>query len=785
MHKPEKLVRFAGALLFLAWLPSAGAQLSHRINTADAKETLFSGPPVGTSIVNAFGSTVERPVTVADAIRMNRVAGSAAARYRYAGASTTDFAVFSQDGTQFVIVLKKGNIERNTNDYSMLLFQTNKIFDAPVPKTLVSFSSSSNREGIKNILWLNDNDTLLFLGERPGETTQLYSVRCSSGQIAQLTHEATNVVGYSVSARGDRIVFGTENPIQDIVDGKALLQGFHVSGESLSGLIAGHIPVCCQQLYVLDAAQHAPTPLHLQGKLWQDPLDLYLSPDGRYLVVKTNVATFPTLWNEYTNKDLKEFLALKVPMGSPTSFIDRYELIDIQKDSSRFLLDSPVGTLSEVVWSPDSQSLIVTGIFLPLNVQDPIELAARKSGVFTVEVVIPHLDIVKIENHDLKLIGWDPMKQVLIVRTTREENLSGAAVGLQYYRKQNERWERVISESGSIGSKVPEIRVEQDLNTPPRIVATNIATNQTALLLDPNPQFRDLTFGKVEDVSWTGGGGREVHAGLYLPPDYVAGRRYPLVIQTHGFQPHWFWIDGSFTTAFAAQPLAAQGIVVLQVPDSHDAIGTPEEAPLMVETYENAIEFLDARGIVDRNRIGIIGFSRTCFYVKYMLTHSRYHIAAASVTDGVDGGYFGYLAFPGWIADRDDLLLGAPPFGEGLAVWLKRSPGFLLDKVQAPMRIQAIGPESLLSEWQWFAGLSRLGKPVDFIYLPEGDHILEKPWERMVSQQGNVDWFCFWLKGEEDQDPPKAEQYARWRELRKLEEQNEKKSTNAPSPTSN
>ena len=38
----------------------------------------------------------------------------------------------------------------------------------------------------------------------------------------------------------------------------------------------------------------------------------------------------------------------------------------------------------------------------------------------------------------------------------------------------------------------------------------------------------------------------------------------------------------------------------------------------------------------------------------------------------------------------------------------------------------------------------------------------------MTSQQGNVDWFCFWIKGEEDPDPAKAEQYKRWRELRSL-----------------
>jgi len=59
---------------------------------------------------------------------------------------------------------------------------------------------------------------------------------------------------------------------------------------------------------------------------------------------------------------------------------------------------------------------------------------------------------------------------------------------------------------------------------------------------------------------------------------------------------------------------------------------------------------------------------------------------------------------------------------------------------------------------------------VELVVLPAGQHVLERPWDRLTSQQGNVDWFCFWLKGEEDPDPAKAEQYARWRRLRKLQE---------------
>jgi hypothetical protein len=41
---------------------------------------------------------------------------------------------------------------------------------------------------------------------------------------------------------------------------------------------------------------------------------------------------------------------------------------------------------------------------------------------------------------------------------------------------------------------------------------------------------------------------------------------------------------------------------------------------------------------------------------------------------------------------------------------------------------------------------------------------------RQYAMQRNVDWYRFWLKGEEDPDPSKAEQYKRWRELRKLQD---------------
>jgi len=59
--------------------------------------------------------------------------------------------------------------------------------------------------------------------------------------------------------------------------------------------------------------------------------------------------------------------------------------------------------------------------------------------------------------------------------------------------------------------------------------------------------------------------------------------------------------------------------------------------------------------------------------------------------------------------------------------------------------------------------------------LNTDEHFPSNPAVRMASQGGSVDWFRFWLQDYEDPDPAKAEQYARWHELRKLQEENDAK----------
>ena len=710
----------------------------------------------------------KRALTVADTIRLTRVAGPLFASGYSGVGPQRGFAVFSPNGKGFAIVTSKGNLENNTNDYSLLLFRTSDVPRGARPKILVTFASSSNREGISGLSWRADNETILFLGARGKNVTQLYAIKCSSGRLAKLTNHRTSLVSYAMSRGGGSVVYAAESPETKAVDEKVLHYGFHVASETLYDLVRGELYSPEPQLFLKGNGAGGEKRLRTRNPFDSGVNDLFLSPNGRYLVLKTDATDVPPSWSQYVDENIRAVVRRKPAPGTPSRIL-QFELMDTQTGHSEVLLDAPTTySPADVLWSPDSQSVLLCSTYLPLGGEDLAEIQARRTNRFVLEVKLRGRQAVKVTNEDLSPVRWDALTNVVEFRIASNQEIAGNLPELLYYRRVNRSWERLAANAHA-NNGWPEILVDQDLNVAPQIVAVDPATKRRTLLLDLNPQLARLALGRVEEIEWMDNGAKPVIGGLYLPTDYVAGKRYPLVIQTHGFRQHEFWIDGAHTTVFAARALAGSGIAVLQVNDIfYDSLDTPQEPERAMAVYENAVNYLDQRGIIDPKHVGIVGFSRTCLYVKYALTHSSLHFQAAIVADGFDVGYWQYLLHNQaiWTSEIESVV-GAPPFGDGLSTWLKRSPGFLLDRVQTPLQIQALSPSSLLGEWDWFSGLKRLHKPVDLVYLPDGTHILVKPWERMVSQDGGVDWFRFWLKEEEDSNLEKLQQFVRWRALRR------------------
>jgi hypothetical protein len=720
----------------------------------------------------AVGLT-KRPVTVADSIQMTSLVAQGPAD---GTRSNGMVATFSPDGKHFVVVLKKGNLEGNTNEYSLVLFQTAEVFQSPESRVLISLASSSNRPAIDNVLWLEDNDTILFLGERPGEPTELYSLKCSSKELTKLTSHATNLTSFVRIASGGVVAYTAKYPVSTFLTESVARGGLAITNELITDLIRdsyGANELDDDSLFIKRLRQDSETKIACKGRVSGVIHEMSLSPDGSHLLIQTEATHVSDTWSKYEDQFLKVATRRPAPSGGHTNIL-QYELVDAITGASQVLFDAPIPSLgSEMAWSPDSKSVVVSNVYLPLNVDDPAERALRKAHTFLVEFKVPGRDFVKISQEDLRLLNWDPKTGYIACDVGRVDSLNGKTTPKVYFRESGETWSKVSAPEHTGEPSPLDIVLDEGMNTPPRIVAIDPSTGRKSVLIDLNPQLQNLALARVEEITWKDADGIEVRGGLYWPLGYVAGKKYPVVIQTHGWVANRFWIDGPFTTAFAAQALAGKGFFVFQNdgPDGH-IWDTAKEAPTAMAAYEGAIDYLDRRGLIDRNRVGITGFSRTVWYVVYTLTHSKYRFAAAALADGVDFGYFQYAAFSNAdpaAAGEYEQVYGGPPYGKAMPQWLKQSPSFLMDRIETPLRIQTLGPVSLLSDWQWYSGLSRLGKPVEMIYIPEGTHILEKPWDRVISQQGNVDWFCFWLKGEEDADPAKAEQYARWRTLRKLQ----------------
>ena len=704
-----------------------------------------------------------RRVTVADTIRMTHWADRG---YFLGGEPAGPVGLFSPGKTKFLVVVKRGNIRLNTVDYSILLFQSRSVFTTAKPRVLVTMSSSSNRDAVKNVKWLDDN-TVVFLGETRSALPQVYRLDTTTGKTEQLTHHPMPVLAYDISRDLRTLVY--EAVTKDRADPEGTKRrGVVITTQEPSDLLP------CDDHKDSDSAVRA---LFVQTKdrsayriesqdFFDENLPLALSPDGRFALVVVRVSHVPHGWANYKDEVLRSAVAGQQP--GTWSNVAEYMILDTSTRVLKPLVNAPINWATYgFAWANDSLSVVLSGAYLPLDTGDPNEQQRRTERPFVIEVGVPGRNIVKITDEPLRITRWENTGTVLLEPAARHNNAPTTA-----YRKTGSRWlSAPVNDEDTRSSDPFELTLEEDINTPPRIFVRQENGSRATPLLDLNPQFAHLEFGTVEAVTWKATDGHEVAGGLYLPPDYIAGKRYPLVIQTHGFRKDRFWIDGPWSSAFAAQPLAAQGIVVLQVGSSVNSTedskfaGSPQEAPRQMAAYEGAIDYLDARGLIDRELVGIIGFSRTVFYVEYTLTHSEYRFRAASLADGFDGGYMNYLLWP--TADYGEVN-GGTPVGSALRMWLENSPGFNLDKVTAAVHLEYYGRGYFLGGWQWYSGLRLLNKPVDFVWLPDGYHMLMKPWDRLVSQQGTVDWFDFWLKGARDPDPSKRNQYDRWQRLRDL-----------------
>jgi dipeptidyl aminopeptidase/acylaminoacyl peptidase len=727
---------------------------------------------------------------------------------------------FSPDRSYFAVDTERGRLDVNVPEDSIRIYRSREASDflrhpahARPPSPVWTISRATAPEGpvITHWRWLSDSSGIAFLERITSGNRRLVLADLGKRSIEQLTRGGEDVAGFDIRDRSHYVYTviddgGLRNQAQVerkaaaiVGTGRALhallfpydeypqINSAWVDRSTLWAVVGG------KAFQVKAPAYGRALTLFSEGQR-----NLALSPDGTSLVTVLPIADVPTTWERLYPPPFAAW-PYRVHAGpqdlstfSGARLVGQYVRIDLSTGSFQPVTSAPTASssgwavLGAPAWSSDSTSVLLPGTFIPsadavpsrpcvtfLNFSTRAASCVEQLKGLTQSGSGAGFHVVSA----VRFAGADSQQVVVSffnpdVGTGKSHGAESATV---YRQGASGLWTVSARQSDVDRLQAGHLKVAimQGLNDPPVLVVSDARTNVSERLWDPNPQLTDVVLGQATVYRWKDPSGRDWTGGLFKPPGFVTGKRYPLVIQTHGFTDAQFRPSGVFPTAFAARALAGVGMVVLQVQDCA-ILSTPEEGPCNVAGYESAVSQLVKDGIVDPDRIGIVGFSRTCFYVMEALTTSSLHFKSAAITDGVMEDYWQYLfavdQFGDMIGNEADAMNTARPFGDGLQQWLKRSPAFNLDKVNTPLMVVGEGPVSLMFMWAPYAGLRYLHKPVDLVLLNSGEHVLSNPAERMASQGGSVDWFRFWLEGYEDPDPSKVEQYQRWRELKKAQD---------------
>jgi hypothetical protein len=722
---------------------------------------------------------------------------------------------FSPDGQYVAVWTQRGQLDLNRVEESLRFYRGADIghflghFDdlqPPAPVWVVNRSAKKARSIGSAWRWLSDSSGVAFLERTGGDNNRLVLADLRKKTVEPLTSAMETIKAFDIRDRRHYAY-----TIETLV-GRAKRQAERgapamvVTGRSLYELLFPDEPrevsFFSGRCYLWAAVDGKPFEVKHDrvpvasgqglGVFDFSLSDLALSPDGRSLVTTLSLREVPSSWETLYPPPYPSYQyrihAGKNYIGGP---VRQYVRIDLRTGSVHTLTDAPTSNdggwfaSGGPSWSSDGHDILLPGTFIKSKDNAPsrpcVAVVDLPSNTRTCVEMLKGPTETGVEEgyHQITQARFadGDQQRVLVSFRHREDNVLLQTI--EYRHMADGKWKEIDQIKGwsEVGHNGLEVTVKQAFNEPPVLVATNKEASR--VIWDPNPQLKILDLGQASLYRWKNKEGKEWKGGLFKPSDYKAVQRYPLVIQTHGFAESEFRPSGVYPTAFAARALTAAGIVVLQADEQGCPVNTPAEGPCAVSSYEAAANQLVSEGVVDPQKIGIIGFSRSCFGVLEMLTMASLHLKAASITDGWLMTYSHYLLDEGPPTGDDDQLddkvIGAKPFGEGLKLWLKRSPGFNLDKLSTPLLVVGEGPVSLLGMWEPYAGLRYLHKPVDMILLNTDEHVLTNPAVRMASQGSAVDWFRFWLQDYEDPDPVKSGQYARWRDLRKLQSENEHK----------
>ena len=285
-------------------------------------------------------------------------------------------------------------------------------------------------------------------------------------------------------------------------------------------------------------------------------------------------------------------------------------------------------------------------------------------------------------------------------------------------------------------------------------------------LFEGKTALGDAELGTCRDWNFTSRNGDTVYGRLYLPKDFDAAKKYPMIVYYYGgCSP----VTRTFESRYPAQYYASLGYVVYILQPSgatgfgqewasrhvNTAGGTPAadgSVPAGTpagDIIEGTKRICAEHPFIDASKIGCMGASYGGFMTMYLQTVTD--IFAAAVSHAGIANHTSYWGEGYWGYNYSEVSMANSYPWSHRQLYVDQSPLFRADKVHTPLLLLHGNADTnvpLIESLQMFTALKLLGREVALVEVAgENHHILDYT-KRTRWMQTQMAWFQKWLKGD-------------------------------------
>ena len=275
----------------------------------------------------------------------------------------------------------------------------------------------------------------------------------------------------------------------------------------------------------------------------------------------------------------------------------------------------------------------------------------------------------------------------------------------------------------------------------------------TRCLFDGRSALGDAEIGTCQDWNFTNSKGDTVYGRLYLPKDFDASKKYPMIVYYYGgCSP----VSRYFESPYAPQYWNSLGYVAYIIEPSGATGFGQEWASRHVNTagrgpaediIEGTKKICEAHSFINKEKIGCMGASYGGFMTQYLQTQTD--IFAAAVSHAGIANHTSYWGEGYWGYNYSEVSMANSYPWSHRDLYVNQSPLFNADKIHTPLLLlhgDADTNVPLIESLQMFTALKLLGREVALVQVKgENHHILDySKREKWLATQ--MAWFAKWLK---------------------------------------